>query len=220
MTDKEMIEEMARVIFERGVALDGTDFVFGLNGSDHFERIATAIYNAGYRKIPEGSVVLSEGEYSDILEDEVKTLERDIAEYWVCLDIDAVARELHKDGYRKLDDHAIMTLRKAKGLEERTRKETAREILTKINNHLKRYAHIHKHAEEAKKSTEAYADGTPVEMESVWDVITLNKNGYDDYETMCKLEDNIRNLALSKLLQEFEKDFRLFVRELGVEVEE
>lgn len=63
MTDKEMIEEMARVIFERGVALDGTDFVFGLNGSDHFERIATAIYNAGYRKIPEGSVVLSNHKY-------------------------------------------------------------------------------------------------------------------------------------------------------------
>lgn len=69
MTDKEMIEEMARVIFERGVALDGIDFVFGLNGSDHFERIATAIYNAGYRKIPEDSVVMTREYYNEMVDD-------------------------------------------------------------------------------------------------------------------------------------------------------
>lgn len=67
-----------------------------------------------------------------IIEDEVKTLKRDIAEYWACSDIDVVAQEFHKDGYRKLDDHAIITLRKAKGLEERTRKETAKEILQSL----------------------------------------------------------------------------------------
>lgn len=39
---------------------------------------------------------------------------------------------LYNAGYRKLDDHAIMVLRKAKGLEERIRKETAKEILQEL----------------------------------------------------------------------------------------
>lgn len=92
------------------------------------------LYNAGYRKIPENAVVLTEDEYSDLITDEVNVLERDIAEYWADSDSKSVAEELHKDGYRKLDAHAIMVLRKAKGLEERTRKETAREILQKIES--------------------------------------------------------------------------------------
>lgn len=117
----EMIEEMAKEIFNTCA------WRFG-NPNDYkeiFNDIAEDLIKLNYRKIPEGSVVLSNEEYSDIIEDEVKTLKRDIAEYWACSDIDVVAQELHKDGYRKLDDHAIITLRKAKGLEERTRKETA-----------------------------------------------------------------------------------------------
>lgn len=47
-----------------------------------------------------------------------------------------IAQKLFKNKYRKLDDHAIMTLRKAKGLEERARKETAREILEWISDTL------------------------------------------------------------------------------------
>lgn len=142
MTDKEkQIEEMVEVIKAQSVKYnancdkDCDDCPYG----DCVGKLAEELLKASYRKIPEGSVVLSEGEYSDILEDEVETLERDIAEYWVCLDIDAVAQELHKDGYRKLDDHAIMTLRKAKGLEERTRKETARDILKFVDKKLDLY---------------------------------------------------------------------------------
>lgn len=130
MTEKEMIEEMARVI--ESVKLYGIDNYGRKISHDSVLELAEELLKHYRPKLPEGSVVLSEGEYSDILEDEVETLERDIAEYWVCLDIDAVARELHKDGYRKLDDHAIMTLRKAKGLEERTRKETAMEFAKSI----------------------------------------------------------------------------------------
>lgn len=44
------------------------------------------------------------------------------------------AIDLYNAGYRKLDDHAIMVLRKAKGLEERIRKETAKEILNDLWN--------------------------------------------------------------------------------------
>jgi hypothetical protein len=82
-------------------------------------------------KIPEGAVVLTEGEYSDMLSAEVETIERDIAEYWANEDAESVAKELHKDGYRKLDDHAILVLRKAKGLEEKVRKETAEKFAEK-----------------------------------------------------------------------------------------
>lgn len=80
MDDKKQIEEMAKepqineiakVIFERGVALDGIDFAYGLIGSDHFDRIARAIYNAGYRKIPEGAVVVSKS----VLKEELQNLE-------------------------------------------------------------------------------------------------------------------------------------------------
>jgi hypothetical protein len=84
------------------------------------------------KKIPEDAVVLTEGEYSDLLFDEVATLKRDIAEYWANADFENVVKELHKNGYRKLDDHAIFVLRKAKGLEEKVRKETAREIFSEV----------------------------------------------------------------------------------------
>lgn len=40
-----------------------------------------------------------------------------------------VAEALYNAGYRKLDDHAIMVLRKAKGIENRICKETAEKLL-------------------------------------------------------------------------------------------
>lgn len=47
------IEEMAETIFKSGVALDGSDFMFGIDGDDHFTRLAKILYNAGYRKADE-----------------------------------------------------------------------------------------------------------------------------------------------------------------------
>ena len=84
--------------------------------------------------------------------------------------------------------------------------EVAREIFGEIEKQLARYSHLHRYAEEAYQVTDEYADGTPCEMTSVWDVISLHKNGWDDYETMHKLEDNIRTIANSSLLKEFEGD--------------
>lgn len=86
------------------------------------------------------------------------------------------------------------------------RADIAREIFEEIEKQLARYAHIHRYAEEAHKSTEEYADGSPVEMTSVWDACQLEHNGYDDYETMCQLQDNIGNIEKSRLLKEFECD--------------
>ena len=84
--------------------------------------------------------------------------------------------------------------------------EVAREIFAEIEKRLAMYSHLHRYAEEAKKVTEEYADGSPVEMTSVWDACRLEHNGYDDYETMCQLQDNIGNIEKSRLLKEFEGD--------------
>ena len=56
--------------------------------------------------------------------------------------------------------------------------DVAREIFEEIEKQLARYSHLHKYAEEARQVTEEFADGTPCEMTSVWDVLPLHKNGW------------------------------------------
>lgn len=51
--EQKEIEEIAETIFKSGVALDGSDFMFGIDGDDHFTRLAKKLYNAGYRKADE-----------------------------------------------------------------------------------------------------------------------------------------------------------------------
>lgn len=96
----------------------------------------------------------------------------------------------------------------------RKQSEVALEIVEKIERHLARFSHIHRYAEEAEKVTEEYADGSPVEMTSVWDACRLEHNGYDDYETMCKLQDNIQNIAMARLLKELEVDLAVLKKEI------
>ena len=48
--------------------------------------------------------------------------------YPPCNQCKNIAEAYYNAGYRKLDDHAIMVLRKARGLEERISKETAKDI--------------------------------------------------------------------------------------------
>ena len=84
--------------------------------------------------------------------------------------------------------------------------DVAWEIFEEIEKQLARYSHIHRYAAKAKQVTEEYANGDPVEMVSVWDACRLEHNGYDDYETMCQLQDNIGNIEKSRLLKEFEGD--------------
>lgn len=67
MKDKEkQIEEMAKDIFDCHDALEGIDFAFGYGKDSHFERIAKKLTAIGYRKIPEGAVVLTKEEYDEI----------------------------------------------------------------------------------------------------------------------------------------------------------
>lgn len=50
-TREELIDEMAKAIYATGVALDGTDYAFGVyDDDDHFHRMANALCAAGYRK--------------------------------------------------------------------------------------------------------------------------------------------------------------------------
>lgn len=71
MTKQEQIEEMAKYICnacEMGHGFDGCSY----GGREHYKRCsitqktAKALYNAGYRKIPENAVVLTEEEYIDL----------------------------------------------------------------------------------------------------------------------------------------------------------
>lgn len=51
MNNEKEIEEMAKVLFESGVALDATDFAFGVDGDDHFTRLAIKLVNANYGNV-------------------------------------------------------------------------------------------------------------------------------------------------------------------------
>lgn len=97
---------------------------------------------------------------------------------------------------------------------KKIKSEAYKEFAEKVDEILKRYAHLHKNADKARHSTEEYADGTPMEMVSVWEVLSLKKWEMCDYETMNTLEDNIETIAKERLLTELEKDLRLLKKEL------
>lgn len=53
-TREEQIEELAKAIYATGVALDGTDYGFGVYDSDdHFHRMASALIAAGFGDVTE-----------------------------------------------------------------------------------------------------------------------------------------------------------------------
>lgn len=92
--------------------------------------------------------------------------------------------------------------------------EAIKEFADKINELLTRYSHLHDYADNARRDTIEAADGTYIEMQSVWDVFTLKNNEMSEYEEMNRLQKNIETIAEERLLKEIEKDFRLLVREM------
>ncbi len=92
--------------------------------------------------------------------------------------------------------------------------EAIKGFAEKTNELLKRYSNLHKRADEARRSAEEYADGTPMEMVSVWEVLSLKKWEMADYENMNALQDNIETIAIERLLTEIEKDFKLLEKEM------
>jgi hypothetical protein len=125
------------------------------------------------------------------------------------IDADVLLRDIYRNPEGDSGERCAQILEailSAPTVDVAPRAEVAREIFEEIEKRLAMYSHIHRYAEEAKKVTEEYADGSPVEMTSVWDACLLEHNGYDDYETMCQLQDNIGNIEKSRLLKEFERD--------------
>ena len=64
--DKQMIEEMAKVLESKHLSMctwDSYNDDFNDNYPNECKKVAAALYDAGYRKIPEGAVVLTEKEY-------------------------------------------------------------------------------------------------------------------------------------------------------------
>ena len=92
--------------------------------------------------------------------------------------------------------------------------EAIKELSEKITEIFMRYEHLHSYAEEARKDYIETVGGTEIEMQSVWDVITLQKNGMAEYEEMGRLQKNIEIIEKERLLTELEKDFRLLVKEM------
>ena len=92
--------------------------------------------------------------------------------------------------------------------------EAIKEIAEKITEVFMRYAHLHNYADRARGAEVESADGTKIELFSVWDVLTLKKHGMAEYEEMGELQHNIEYIANDRLLTEIEKDFRLLVKEM------
>ncbi len=97
---------------------------------------------------------------------------------------------------------------------EVAKSEAYREFGEKITETFLRYAHLHSHADCARKDYIKAADGTEIEMQSVWDAFTLEKYGMAVYEDMNRLQTNIELIEKDRLLTELEKDSRLRVKEL------
>ena len=102
----------------------------------------------------------------------------------------------------------------SKKIENEIKHEAIKEFADKINELLTRYSHLHDYADNARRDTIEAADGTYIEMQSVWDVFTLKNNEMSEYEEMNRLQKNIETIAEERLLKEIEKDFRLLVKEM------
>lgn len=131
-----------------------------------------------------------------------------------------VMERLYNAGYRQINEYNEVVSATIDRVRKQTRKETAEKIFSKVFWYLGRYSHIHKYAETATQDTACYEDGNPIEMTSVWDVLTLKKHGMAEYENMKELQDNIECIAKSFLLSEIEKDMGVLQREICKEIME
>ena len=69
MDKQKQIEEMAKVLESKHLSMctwDSYNDDFNDNYPNECKKVATALYDAGYRKIPEGAVVLTREEYDEL----------------------------------------------------------------------------------------------------------------------------------------------------------
>lgn len=106
-TREELIDEMAKAIYATGVALDGTDYAFGVHDDDdHFHRMASALIAANIGDVTEWKEraekhrvqVLPDGTIKQLYGDEeVEDIARQRDEYKHRAEI----AEKERDEYRK-----------------------------------------------------------------------------------------------------------------------
>lgn len=110
-TREEQVEEMAKAIYATGVALNGTDYAFGVyDKDDHFHRMANVLYAAGYRKQSD-----TVREFVEKLRD--KEFSAKIGSEWCAVvksrDIDEFVKEGSVRRMKKIDGEYIVKLQAA-----------------------------------------------------------------------------------------------------------
>ena len=116
----------------------------------------------------------------------------------------------YKQSYDELKAEHLELIRSIKTC----RIEAIKEFAEKITEVFLRYAHLHTYAEKSRTETIESAEGEKIEMQSVWDVLSLKKYEMAEYEEMSELQINIEIIAKERLLTELEKDFRLLKKEI------
>ena len=128
MMDKQMIEEIAKIMFEKAFENYETsgsveiDTEVRRNFYSAFLVYCEALYNAGYRKIPEGAVVLTREEYEKfqaLRDDYVKGYEAGVDEGWDNARKETAEKLLNKVDYESNGQTKAITdlLRKEYGVE-------------------------------------------------------------------------------------------------------
>ena len=84
MKDKEkQIEELVKLLHDKNATIEWWDYYnddYNPSYKKELKNVASIIYNAGYRKIPEDSVVLSKEEYENIYEQAEQNVLANIAD--------------------------------------------------------------------------------------------------------------------------------------------
>ena len=117
----------------------------------------------------------------------------------------------YKDFTKDCEKYIIAVLRDKL---KTAKSEAVREFAEKITEIFVRYAHLHNYAEKSRTETIESAEGEKIEMQSVWDVLSLKKYEMAEYEEMSELQKNIEIIAKERLLTELEKEFRLLIKEM------
>lgn len=75
MNKQQEIEQLAQAIYKSGVRIDGSDYLFGIDGDDHFTKLAMHLVYGGY-----GNIEQALTEFVEKLKCRVR-LDREYGEY-------------------------------------------------------------------------------------------------------------------------------------------
>ena len=92
--------------------------------------------------------------------------------------------------------------------------EAIKDFTDKIAEVFSKYEYLHSCADSYRKDYILSSDGTKIEIQSVWDILSLKKHKMDGISAMDRLQKNIETIAQERLLTKLERDFKLFVIEM------